>query len=508
MDKLQNGVREVAELLASGNSEKAIDLVLAFKLDKTITRFTLIRTLVSIGQASDDAIITRCALDAFERIASKAPVDPLLYYDIANGYQVLYDIVVQEDRTRVFDTLDDVQRALKYFEKARGIDPRAETNMGNLYDSLGRPVEALDRYDAALNLDPRFGMALGNKAYALETLAPATEYSGAYLVMAHHLYQEAFANEDSIVSVGGSEALEFFLGRDNAIAAHFRSVGQPEALTTKLTHDSHDLTELSAFERFYVETCLSADLYLNVHLTDRRATASIGDRYIPRIVTRLDQGSEMTYVSDIAFRLNEINESFATARMLYVRSQFVEDVTSRISEQTTLINTLDYSASNLYVGLLKGAYKEAFSALDKVAMLLNHYLDLGHPENSVYYGNVWFDPGSDPASHPPVSQNIQAEGWRLFGLFLLCTQLRGSKYSHLRNALTHRYVRVYRGNPGPKGTYLFEDLSDLTADVLHQVKCAIMYLSIFIDTKERGKRTPYGLTAPMPMNSNQHLDLW
>ncbi|MDQ1581516.1 MAG: hypothetical protein QOD05_2291 [Microbacteriaceae bacterium] len=184
----------------------------------------------------------------------------------------------------------------------------------------------------------------------------------------------------------------------------------------------------------------------------------------------------------------------------------MESDTREISEQSTLVNTLDYAASNLYVGLLKAAYKEAFSTLDKLAVLINHYLDIGHNEDSVYYGSVWFEPGQADGERR-IAEPVRAAGYRLFGVYLLCLELRGSRYSSLRNAMTHRYVRVFRSGPVAKGGYDFERLVDLTAEVLFKVKCAIIYVSQFITSDEQ-KKHEGGILGTLPAWTNQNLDIW
>ena len=97
-----------------------------------------------------------------------------------------------------------------------------------------------------------------------------------------------------------------------------------------------------------------------------------------------------------------------TARLALVQSQLTSDDLSAVSEQTTLINLYDYSASNIYVGYLKSAYKEAFGVLDKIAVLLNHYLGLGLPEDHCYYRSVWYVHGPDdsPLDPPAIAPAI------------------------------------------------------------------------------------------------------
>jgi hypothetical protein len=165
--------------------------------------------------------------------------------------------------------------------------------------------------------------------------------------------------------------------------------------------------------------------------------------------------------------------------------------------------------SNIYVGYLKSAYKEAFSALDKIAVLINHYLDLGLPEDRCYYRNIWYehDANGEMLDPPVITSKVKAQGFRLFGLYQLCQELCGSKYSHIRNALTHRYLRVYRAVKGPKGTYMFEDLTQTTVDALYKIKCAIMYASLFIERTEGAKRGD-GLMVQVPLSTRQNLDIW
>jgi hypothetical protein len=230
---------------------------------------------------------------------------------------------------------------------------------------------------------------------------------------------------------------------------------------------------------------------------------------MPQLVTRIDQGDEQQYVHDIMFRLNEILEAYMTARMALVQSQYTNDDFSTISNQTTLINLLDYSVSNIYVGHLKSAYKEAFGALDKIAVLVNHYLELGLDEERCYYRSVWYEhnEAGEPVQPTVIAQKVKDQGYRLFGLYLLCQELCGSKYSHIRNALTHRYVRVYRAVAGPKATYTFEELTQTTVDALYKIKCAIMYVALFIETKEQAKKTA-AFVPMMPLRTEQNLDLW
>lgn len=501
---VQQVAGELIGLIRKKELLKATNKLMAFNQDGKVGRFNLIRLLISYSQQKNDAVVVRWALEAFETMKSKAPNDQKLYYDVANGYQVLYELKVQEDRTNAYEQEGVLRSAINYFEKA-GANPMALTNLGNLYDYIGRPIEAIKYYDLALKKDDTFGMALGNKAQALETLAHVSGYTNTYLIKAYQLYKEALSNEQSVQDIGGSYAIEHFKGHSDHIAEQFKKIGRPDLLTSNLTHAHQEAPNNDELTQFYIDFCYRNELYLNLHLSDNYANASIGDRLFPVLRTGV-KDDDKQYVEDIAFRFNEISESFISARMALVQSQYTNSAFSFISEQTILVDNLDYSVSNIYVGYLKMAYKEAFSTLDKIAVLLNHYLDLGYSEESVYYHNVWFEKNTDEKS-PKISKKIKSEPY-LVGLYLLCQDL-WSRYSHLRNALTHRYVRIYRIINGPKGTYTFEELSDITTDVMYKVKCAITYLSLFITRNEHFKHEhQQGLVIDMPLSTRQNLDIW
>lgn len=508
MDKdssVQVAARELVSLLHKRDTTRATNKLMAFNKEGKEGRFIVIRLLVSYAQQERDSFVASWALEAFEKMKSKAPKDNMLYYDIANGYQTLYELAIQDNPINAYDDEATLRAAIKYFEKA-GSDPMALTNFGNLYDYIGRPIEAIEYYNRAIKKDNKFGMALGNKAFALETLAPVSGYQNVYLVKAYQLYMDALDHEESVMDIGGTPALDHFRTHSNHIAEYFKRIGRPEALEADLSHSHQEMEKADKLTRFYAQFCYKNELYLNLHMSENYTEASVGDNIFP-VLRAGKEEDERRYVEDIAFRFNEISESFMSARMALVQSQYTNTAFSAVSKQTALVDNLDYSVSNIYVGHLKMAYKEAFSTLDKIAILLNHYLELGHPEEGVYYHNVWFEK-PEGGKQPQIFRKVKNEQY-LVGLYLLCQDLCGSKYSDLRNSLTHRYMRIYRGMKGPKGTYTFEELSETTVDVMYKVKCAITYLSLFITRKESTKGTDKkGLVMDMSLSTNQHLDLW
>jgi hypothetical protein len=71
-DPIQTALSEVIALISENRSGEAVEKIVAFRARNNATRDLLIRSLISIGQAYNNATITRCALSAFERVKSKA----------------------------------------------------------------------------------------------------------------------------------------------------------------------------------------------------------------------------------------------------------------------------------------------------------------------------------------------------------------------------------------------------------------------------------------------------
>lgn len=506
--KIRKTVEAVKRLVKTGQTDEAVDKILAFHVDTRLTRLVLIQALLTIAQNTQDRDLTLTTLEAFDKV-KRNPVDNLTYYNVATSYSELYEMCIKLDKANIFDCADDIKNAIKYFEKAGNSDPRVTTNLGNLFDGIGRPIEAIDQFDLAIKHDKTFGMATGNKALAIEKLTPVVKYQNAYQIYAHQLYQEALSHFKSIEDVGGRVALEFFRNQDDKLVKRFKNAGQEKLLTKSLRHPHYDDSKFSPFVKFYTKFCIDNNLYLNTHIFAKASDASISDGIAPRFITDLSEEGEK-HVNDVAFRLNEIIEAYMTARMALVQSQHTNDDFSTISNQTALVNALDYSVSNIYVGHLKAAYKEAFSALDKIAILINHYLDLDISEDACYYRDVWFERDTKGQKNEPlvIAQKVKDQGARLFGLYLLCQELCGSEYSSVRNTLTHRYLRVYRAVNGPKGTYSFEDLTQVTVDALYKIKCAIIYVSLFIDASERMKHVSRGRIIQGELHTDQNLDIW
>ena len=83
-------------------------------------------------------------------------------------------------------------------------------------------------------------MAAGNKAMALEVLAPISSYATTYRIHAHQLYETALRHEKSLLDVGGEPALAHFRQCNEAIVRQFTESGHADLLGKDLTHAPYE----------------------------------------------------------------------------------------------------------------------------------------------------------------------------------------------------------------------------------------------------------------------------
>ncbi len=491
---------EIERDYKGGRLDTVLEKVTKFKNAHPDYQLSIIGCLIDIGSITQQRTLIEEAINIYE----SHPDDNLpgyLYYNAANGYLSLFHMTLEEG-AGYFESGKYALKAIDLFRRAGQTEPNVLTNYANALDDIGRPIEAIKIYDNALEIDGNFGMALGNKALAIRKLAVISQYQGAYLIYAYQHYKKALENEDSIRMYADESVIATFKKETAYIERLFKD--DPKSLDVDLTHPALK-QKASKFVKHYTDFCLSNDLYINLHFFSNTTSASVGDTLGVNFVDK-KLVSVANDLNDLAFRLNEIKEAYIGARLSLVQSQYINNDFSNISKQTLIINPLDYSVSNIYTSYLKMAFKEAFSVLDKIAIFLNHYLELGHDEDSrrLSYYSVWYknlDKNND------LNESFDAHDANIFGLYSLLQDIRSSEFDEIRNALTHRYVRLFR-SMSVKDEYDYEDFVSKTVNLMGQIKCAIIYLHNFINTHENSKKSPEDRLITMHFHTDQWLDIW
>jgi hypothetical protein len=146
---------------------------------------------------------------------------------------------------------------------------------------------------------------------------------------------------------------------------------------------------------------------------------------------------------------------------------------------------------------LKLAYESAYNVLDKLALFLNDYLELGIGQKQVNFSNIWSEKiGSSHAFLRPKLLERQNEF--IFALYdLACDfgkDVRGkdgdwSHYKATRHLLTHRYLVLHEKNweseDGSEYHRTWDDMIQDTESLLYVTRNALLYLFMAVQLEER-----------------------
>ena len=521
MNKEHEMVQEIyaiSNLINKGEYQKAIDSLLNLETKNPENRtinFNKVGLLIDIGCGLKDFDIVKKGVVAGEKLLKDSSYEDYkvtLYYNIANGYMSLYQLEYDKERDveRIVDN-ENLQNAKRKFREAlkevnhfdSEFRSQLWTNYGNCLDSLGRGVEALYAYDEALKIDSNFPIALGNKAMAMRFFADISgEYREAMHIKSSQMLKSASENKD-LVKFGGIAAKKGF---ENEIQQIEKLFEDKRVLSKNLKHPKYDLSYMTKFEKFYIEFCSKHKLFLNFHIHEDKCEASIVDPIFISMVTPI--GDSETY-NNIAKYINQIKEDYAIARLLLAQSQFKREDLDNISKRTTFVNTLDYSMFNIYVGLLKSAFKETYNILDKISRFIKEYYKLNIKNKNIYFTTIW------QKNKKIVPEILNSKNISLYALYDIFLDFKSGDYKRIRdirNASVHERLVIYDSvltswdKKADKYNIGYELMLSQTIELLQLVKSSIIYLINFVQLEEDKKeKESTGLIAPMYVDSAQFL---
>jgi len=510
-------LKYISLLISQGKFKEALERIenceKRYPGDKAI-HINKLGFLVDIGFGLHDQEIVQQGLHIGERFLSSSKnikYESIIHYNLANGYFSLFGLSERGTGIDTYPRSTNLQKAKCHFREALRLcdyhDPNINkqnwVNYGNCLDSLGRGVEAFYAYDEALKLDKKFSMAIGNKAKALRFFADISgAYRGAIYLEAYQAIKSIINNQD-LISIGGVRAKQAFEEELQIIESRFKD---KEDLKRILTHRNYDSAGLSEFEKYYLEYCLQEKLFLNFHVHEDNCEASIVDPIFIHLITKIEDNDTFY---QLAKHINQIKEDYAIARLLLVQSQYKRQDFDSISKRTSFANTMDYSQFNLYNGLLKSAFKEAYNILDKIAVFINDYYKLGIVEEKIYFTSIWYcnycKKMSDDILH---SKNIS-----LYALYDIYQDFKSGYYKKIkdiRNSLVHRRLVIFDSMPthqnkkDDKHNVGYNEMLRETNNLLRLTKSAIIYLINFVNIEENKKRTG-GTIAPIFVDTSQFL---
>lgn len=515
IQEISREIKSISDLINESKYQEALQRISTFEKqypnNKTL-EFNKLGFFVDIGFGLKDGKIIKEGIDIGEenlKNIQKIEYKTNICYNLANGYFSLYSLSERKNGIESVPQSENLQKAKSHFRNSikfcddYNFDLKKQlwVNCGNCLDTLGRGIEALYAYDRALKIDKNFSMAIGNKAKALRFFADISgQYRGVIYLEAYQAIK-SIINDQDLVEIGGLAAKQEFEDELKKIESLFKD---KKDLTKELKHPKYESAKLSDFEKFYLNFCIKEKLFLNFHIHKDNCEAAIIDPIFIHLVTKIEDNDTFY---QLAKYINQIKEDYAVARLLLVQSQYKRKDFESISKRTTFVNTLDYSQFNLYFGLIKSAFKEAYNILDKIAVFINDYYKLGLKERDIYFNSIW---QNDERIRDKI---LKSKNISLYALYDIHQDFKSDyckKIRNIRNALTHRKLVIFDSmltewdKKDDKHNIGYRTMLNETVNLLRLTKSAIIYLINFVNIEENKKRQK-GLIVPMYVDTSQFL---
>ena len=387
---------------------------------------------------------------------------------------------------------------------------RVATNLGNALNHIGRFSEALEFWDYVLARSPNFGMANGNRGLGLYYYTRLL-YDPGHRVL--FLMEARSALEKAIEQHLESNATD-------PIAHLLKIIDGILPNETNANVNDFSLGR-SLAERNYRKWVMDNRLFINpLNDLGELPIAATDVFTLPSIVLPI---SEPPHLYGL---FNQIKQEFVSARFLLFQGIVEEQKRCHFSDRNVLLfNTLDYPIYSLKIENVKIAYLSAYSVLDKIAFLLNHYYKLGIPERKVSFRNIWYETkGKKRKLHNKFSSS---KNWPLRGLFWLSKDFYdenadfkdsidpdAKELNLIRNHIAHKYLKVHDDIFWHENHDNFDFFVDrlclsIRRDELHRktlklfklVRSAMLYCSIAIHFEESLKKLDKeeGFFAPISL---------
>ena len=490
---------------------------IATELDNTI----ILKDIAGLNERINEAL----ALAESEAGISKATV----LYCLGTAYGALSSISGTEDEESLKKQIYFLRKSISQLESSECVAPEhslyiktykinAYVNYGNVLSRCGRIIAAIEQYKKALELQPKFGMALGNLGkiymdYSIMEFDPGHQgyfhhFSFAMLQKAlectdPNTYPEARAFFQNQADQYRPEYIESFLSKELSIPKIVIRGKQERAYREWAVEHNLFLNTLSALPP--LELCFACDVL-----------------QLPGMVVSLDAKPVFHGM------FNQIKQEYVFARYQYYSALQESSKPHYADKETHLVNFADYPQYGMRIERVKSSFKTLFGLLDKMAYFLNAYFDLGIKERDVSFSSIWKSEHGGGKHHYKYKHTLNhSDNFALSSLYWISRDMYDrfedspnpqlERIKSVRHALEHKYVKVTKGWFPDRENGEFDDLAlyvnedelyDLTIQLMHIVREAIICLSLCVHAEEQSRQKGNGDKIVMPMLLREYDDNW
>lgn len=372
------------------------------------------------------------------------------------------------------------------------------TNYANTLSSCGRKISAITQYRNALRTNPCFGMALGNlgKIYMDYGFFDFDSGHRDYLYhFSYTLLQKASRSNDPNTYLEAKEGFQ-------KLSQYYDSEYIRKFLSRKLNIPNYTYDDME--EKLYREWALQNVLFLNTlnDLPVEKMCFANDVLHLPDMIVSINAKPVFHGM------FNQIKQEYVYARYEYYCSLQTLEQPHFADKETHLINFADYPQYGIRIEQMKSAFKTLYGLFDKIAFFLNSYFDLGIHERDINFSHIWLSEfGRGNNVYKYKNSLDYKSNFALASLYWISRDFYDKfedspnpqlkHISIVRNALEHKYVKVTNGwltkrmdgEVDDLALYITEDeLSELTMDLLHIVREAIICLSLCVHIQEEKNR--------------------
>lgn len=439
---------------------------------------------------------------AMRRIPKTRPEHGSALFNHASGLDSLFKHT--HERDGLYAGHEDLEAIKSAYRKAidhNTTDPRPHVNYGNLLDGqLGRTIEGIEQYNTGIAREPNHALALANRGYAKYRLAKVVSIEAGSIIL-----HEAYSDIQKAFEQGMDAKPSMFF---TELRAHIKSLFKdPSKLDEPWPSKSALPNDEKSLESFYIRFCYQHQLYLNPLGRAHSSIAALGD---PLVLSGFIESIRNPKKSFYEFSnyLNLIKQEYVSARFLAALSHYRNGY-DFVDSNVLLVDTLDYQAFNIYIEQAKNSFRVCYSILDKLALLVNKYLELGLKEDKVYFRSI-----SNLEDDNALTQFFPFQNRYLAALVDLSNDFENGhfqEFRRIRRLLEHRFYTIKHEistNESSDGHTVLTPahFREKLIELLKVVRSAIFYGLLLINEGEQLKYQELKGVKLVPMPSTNIPD--